>query len=108
MLGASLSGAIVTAFCGPISFLGVAVPHLCRGLLGTSDHRLLMPAVVLMGGVVALTAQIIAILPGRAGILPLNAVTSLIGAPVVVIVLLRTAATRTTRSGSDHSLSGGG
>ena len=99
MLGASLSGAIVTAFCGPISFLGVAVPHLCRGLLGTSDHRTLMPAVVMMGGIVALVAQIIAILPGRAGVLPLNAVTSLIGAPVVVTVLLRTSATRTTHLG---------
>jgi iron complex transport system permease protein len=89
IFGASLSGAMVTAFCGPISFLGVAVPHLCRGLLGTSDHRVLAPAVVLMGGIVALLAQIISVAPGRAGVLPLNAVTSLIGAPVVVVVLLR-------------------
>jgi iron complex transport system permease protein len=89
MLGASLLGAVVTAFCGPISFLGIAVPHLCRGLLGTSDHRVLVPAVVLLGGTVALTAQIVALLPGGAGVLPLNAVTSLLGAPVVVAVLLR-------------------
>jgi iron complex transport system permease protein len=61
----------------------------CRGLLGTSDHRVLVPAVVLMGGVVALVAQIVALLPGSAGVLPLNAVTSLIGAPVVVTILLR-------------------
>ena len=54
MLGASVLGAVVTAFCGPISFLGIAVPHLCRGLLGTSDHRVLVPAVVLMGSAVAL------------------------------------------------------
>jgi iron complex transport system permease protein len=89
MAGASLLAAIVTAFCGPISFLGIAVPHLCRGLLGTSDHRLLVPAVVMLGSAVALLAQIVALLPGSAGILPLNAVTSLIGAPVVVAVLVR-------------------
>jgi iron complex transport system permease protein len=89
MVGASVLGAVVTAFCGPISFLGIAVPHLCRGLLGTSDHRLLVPAVVLMGGAVALVAQIMSLLPGSAGVLPLNAVTSLMGAPIVVAVLLR-------------------
>ena len=89
MVGASVLGAVVTAFCGPISFLGIAVPHLCRGLLGTSDHRLLVPAVVLMGSAVALVAQIVSLLPGSAGVLPLNAVTSLMGAPIVVAVLLR-------------------
>jgi iron complex transport system permease protein len=89
MCGASLLGAVVTAFCGPISFLGIAVPHLCRGLLNTSDHRVLVPAVVLLGAAVALLAQIVALSPGSAGVLPLNAVTSLIGAPVVVAVLLR-------------------
>ncbi len=89
MLGASVLGAVVTAFCGPISFLGIAVPHLCRGLLGTSDHQVLVPAVVLMGSTVALVAQIVSLLPGSAGVLPLNAVTSLMGAPIVVAVLLR-------------------
>ena len=89
MFGASILGAVVTAFCGPIAFLGIAIPHLCRGLLGTSNHRVLVPAVVLMGGAVALVAQIVSLLPGSAGILPLNAVTSIIGAPVVVAVLLR-------------------
>jgi iron complex transport system permease protein len=89
MLGASMLGAVVTAFCGPISFLGIAVPHLCRGLFGTSDHRVLVPAVVLMGSALALVAQIMSLLPGTSGVLPLNAVTSLLGAPVVVAVLLR-------------------
>jgi iron complex transport system permease protein len=90
MIGASVLGAVVTAFCGPIAFLGVAVPHLCRGLLASSDHRTLVPAVVLMGAVVALVAQIVSLLPGSGGgVLPLNAVTSLMGAPVVVFVLLR-------------------
>lgn len=89
MVGASVLGAVVTAFCGPISFLGIAVPHLCRGLLGTSDHCVLVPAVVLMGSAVALLAQVLSLLPGSTGVLPLNAVTSLLGAPVVVMVLLR-------------------
>jgi iron complex transport system permease protein len=89
MIAASMLGGVVTAFCGPILFLGVAIPHLCRVLLSTSDHRALIPAVVLMGGIVALAAQIASLLPGDKGVLPLNAVTSLIGAPVVVAVLLR-------------------
>ncbi len=87
MCGASVLGALVTAFCGPISFLGIAIPHLCRGLLGTSDHRVLVPAAVVLGAAVALLAQIVSLLP--AGVLPLNAVTSLMGAPIVVVVLLR-------------------
>lgn len=89
MFGASVLGAVVTAFCGPISFLGIAVPHLCRGLLRTSDHRALVPAAGLLGAIVALTAQVLALLPGPSGVLPLNAVTSLIGAPIVVVVVLR-------------------
>lgn len=89
MLGASILGAVVTAFCGPIAFLGIAVPHLCRGLLGTSNHRVLVPAVVLLGGVLALVAQLASLMPGETGVLPVNAVTSIIGAPVVVAILLR-------------------
>lgn len=89
MVGASVLGAVVTAFCGPIAFLGIAVPHLCRGLLGTSNHRVLVPAVALLGGTVALAAQVVSLVPGNAGVLPLNAVTSILGAPVVVIILLR-------------------
>ena len=85
---AILAGA-VTAFCGPIGFIGIAVPHLCRSLLNTSDHRALVPAVVLMGGIVALAAAVIADVPGSDIVLPLNAVTSLIGAPVVIWVILR-------------------
>ena len=84
----SLAG-IVTAFCGPIGFLGVAVPHLCRSLFGTSDHRVLLPAVTLMGGILALGADLLAQLPGSQLTLPLNAVTALLGAPVVAWVILR-------------------
>jgi len=79
----------VTAFCGPIGFIGIAVPHLCRTILGTSEHRSLVPATVLMGGIVALVAAIVAEMPGSQIILPLNAVTSIIGAPVVIWVILR-------------------
>jgi iron complex transport system permease protein len=88
MVGASVLGAVVTAFCGPVSFLGIAVPHVCRSLLGTSDHRVLVPAVILLGAATALIAQVVSLLPDS-GVLPLNAVTSLMGAPVVVAVLLR-------------------
>jgi iron complex transport system permease protein len=89
VFGASVLGAVVTAFCGPISFLGIAVPHLCRGLLGTTDHRPLVPAAALLGGSVALAAQLVSFVPGPAGVLPLNAVTSLVGAPIVIAVLMR-------------------
>lgn len=85
---ASLAG-VVTAFCGPIGFLGIAVPHLCRSLFHTSDHRLLMPAVVVLGGILAVAADLLAQLPGSQLMLPLNAVTALLGAPVVTWVILR-------------------
>jgi iron complex transport system permease protein len=89
LLGASILAGVTTAFCGPIAFLGLAVPHLCRSFLNTSDHRLLMPAVTLLGATIALLADLIARLPGNQATLPLNAVTSLIGAPVVIWVILR-------------------
>lgn len=79
----------VTAFCGPITFVGVAVPHLARGVLQSSDHRLVFPATALLGSVVALGADLVSRVPGSEVVLPLNAVTALIGAPVVVYVLLR-------------------
>lgn len=88
LLTALLAGT-VTAFCGPIAFIGVAVPHLMRSLFSTSNHRLLLPAVALMGSIAALVADIVSSLPGSELVLPLNAVTALIGAPVVVWVILR-------------------
>lgn len=89
ILATALLAGAVTAFCGPIGFIGLAVPHLCRSLLHTSDHRLLVPGTILMGGLVALIAALIAEVPGQAVLLPLNAVTALIGAPVVMLVILR-------------------
>lgn len=79
--------AIVTAYCGPIIFLGLAVPHLCRSLFRTSDHRILMPASLLMGGAMALVCNLIARMPGFEGALPVNSVTALVGAPVIISVL---------------------
>ncbi|PTR30509.1 iron complex transport system permease protein [Rhodococcus sp. OK519] len=86
---AALLAGAVTAFCGPIAFLGIAVPHLARLALGTSDHRILLPGAVLMGAAVSLLCSVVAQLPGRDGVLPLNVVTALVGAPVVILVLLR-------------------
>ena len=79
--------AICTAFCGPISFLGLAVPHLARGLFRTADHRIIMPASLLTGALLALACNLIARIPGAEGALPVNSVTSLIGAPVVIWVI---------------------
>ncbi|MBQ8467896.1 MAG: iron ABC transporter permease [Prevotella sp.] len=81
--------AIVTAYCGPIMFIGLAVPHLCRGLWHTNDHRILMPATLLVGALLALFCNLVARLPGYEGALPVNSVTALIGAPVVATILFR-------------------
>jgi iron complex transport system permease protein len=89
VLCTGLLTAIITAFCGPIAFLGLAVPHLTKGLLRTSDHKALLPAVMLAGIVVALFSNLVARLPGFDGALPINAVTSIIGAPVVISVILK-------------------
>jgi iron complex transport system permease protein len=86
---ASVLAGAVTAFCGPIGFIGIAVPHLCRGLFRTADHRILIPRVVLAGATVAVIADLAAQVPGSDTVLPLNAVTSLFGAPVVIAVILR-------------------
>ncbi len=79
--------AMVTAYCGPIVFLGLAVPHLCRAIFVSSDHRILMPAVTLTGASLALLCNLIARMPGFEGALPINSVTALIGAPIVISVL---------------------
>lgn len=81
--------AVVTAYCGPILFIGLAVPHLCRGILQTGSHRLLVPACLLTGALLALFCNLVARLPGYEGVLPVNSVTALVGAPVVVSVLLK-------------------
>ena len=89
LLVTSMLAGVVTAFVGPIAFVGVAAPHLARPLVATSDHRILLPASALIGAVMALVADVVAQLPGQRGVLPLNAVTALLGVPVVIWVLTR-------------------
>jgi iron complex transport system permease protein len=85
----SILAGSVTAFCGPIGFIGIAVPHIVRIIFKTSDHKVLIPGTILMGGAVMLLSDIISQLPGSESVLPVNAVTSLIGIPVVIWVILR-------------------
>lgn len=81
--------AVTTAFCGPVAFIGLAVPHVARMLLHTDNHRQLIPATILTGAAVALLCSIICVLPGDNGIIPLNAVTPIMGAPVIIYVILK-------------------
>lgn len=80
--------AIVTAFCGPISFIGIAVPHISRLIIGSANHRHLIPVTLLTGGAIALICNILTIIPGSNTILPLNAITPLFGAPVILYVIM--------------------
>ncbi|MCB5906189.1 FecCD family ABC transporter permease [Streptomyces pinistramenti] len=89
LLGTSLLAGSVTAFCGPVAFLGLAVPHLTRLALGTSDHRVLVPGAMIGGACLALTCALISQPPGTEVTFPINAVTSLFGAPLVIVLLLR-------------------
>ena len=81
--------AITTAFCGPVAFIGLAVPHIARLLLTTDNHRVLLPATILCGAVVALVCNLICFLPGESGVIPLNAVTPIMGAPVIIYVIAK-------------------
>ena len=84
-----LLSAVTTAFCGPVAFIGLAVPHIVRLFIVTDNHRILMPATILMGAIVGLTCNIVCFLPGESGVIPLNAVTPLIGAPVIIYVIVK-------------------
>ena len=81
--------AVVTAYCGPISFVGLAVPHVARLLLRTGNHRVLLPTTIILGGATTLLCNIICQLPGESGLVPLGAVTPLLGAPVILYVVLK-------------------
>jgi len=89
ILTTSILAGVVTGFCGPIAFVGIAVPHLARTLLGTSDHRVLIPATLVLGAGIMLACDIIAQLPGSQISLPINAITALFGSPVVVWVIIK-------------------
>lgn len=81
--------AVVTAFCGPIAFIGLATPHIVRLLIRTDNHRQLLPLTMLMGSAIALLCNALCVLPAGGGIIPLNAVTPLFGAPVIIYVLVK-------------------
>lgn len=89
LLLTGLLTAVVTAYCGPIAFIGLAVPHIARLLTVTDDMRRLLPITMLTGAVVTMACHLLCFVPGEAGILPLNAVTPLIGAPVIIYVIIR-------------------
>jgi iron complex transport system permease protein len=89
IVSTSLLAGGVTAFCGPIGFVGVAVPHLTRSLLNTNEHRILIPATLLMGAILMLACDIVAQVPGSSTTLPISAVTSMVGSPVVIWVIVK-------------------
>lgn len=95
IVSASLLTGGVTAFCGPIAFVGLAVPHLTKLLIKTSNHRVLIPHVIMGGAILMLLCDILTQLPGESSILPLNAITALFGAPVVIWVVMRSKIIRT-------------
>lgn len=81
--------AVTTAFCGPVTFIGLAVPHIARLIFNTDNHRLLLPATMLCGSAIALLCNLICYLPGEKGVIPLGAVTPLMGAPVIIYVIIK-------------------
>lgn len=85
---AGLLTAITCAYCGPIAFIGLAVPHMSRLLLGTSNHKSLLPTTILIGAAIALICNLFSVIPGSTGILPLNAITPIFGAPVIIYVII--------------------
>lgn len=87
--GTSILAGTITAFCGPIGFIGIAVPHVARIIFRTSDHNVLIPGTMLAGGIIMLISDIISQMPGSDNILPVNSITALIGIPVVIWVILR-------------------
>ena len=81
--------AVTTAYCGPVMFIGLAVPHIAQLLFRLADHRILMPGTALTGAVIALLCNAVCFLPGEAGVIPLNAVTPVMGAPVIIYIIAR-------------------
>lgn len=88
LLCTGLLTAIVTSYCGPVSFLGLAVPHMARLAIGSSNHNVLLPVTVLMGAATALLCNLLCSLPWQGGVIPLNAVTPVFGAPVIIYVIV--------------------
>jgi len=88
-ISTSILAGTVTAFCGPIGFIGIAVPHIARLMWKTADHKILIPGVMIIGAIILLLSDMISQLPGSDKVLPINSVTALIGIPVVVWIVLR-------------------
>ena len=89
IIATALLAGTITAFCGPIAFIGIAIPHITRLIFNTSNHKILFPMVVLCGAILMLICDIIAQIPGREYTLPINAVTSVFGAPLVIWLVIR-------------------
>ena len=89
ILSAAILTGSVTAFCGPIGFVGLAVPHLTKLIIKTHNHRILLPGVIITGAILMLFCDIVAQLPGSNYVLPINAITALLGAPVVIWIVMR-------------------
>lgn len=88
LISTGILTAVTTAFCGPVSFIGLAVPHIARLLINSEDHRVLLPATLMSGATIAMLCNIISVLPQQM-IIPLNAVTPLFGAPVIIYIILK-------------------
>jgi len=99
ILATSLLAGTITSFCGPIAFVGIAIPHLARILINSSNHQILVPAVCLLGAAVMLVCDTIAQIPGSQFTLPINAITSLFGAPVVIWIILKKRDVRSSFAG---------
>ena len=89
IIATALLAGTITAFCGPIAFIGIAIPHITRLIFNTSNHKILFPMVVLCGAILMLICDIIAQIPGREYTLPINAVTSVFGAPLVIWLVVK-------------------
>ncbi|OFX86390.1 MAG: iron ABC transporter [Bacteroidetes bacterium GWF2_33_16] len=88
-ISTSLLAGTITAFCGPIGFIGIAVPHLARLVFKTANHSILLPGSMIIGGIVLLLSDIISQLPGKESSLPINSITALVGIPIVIWIIIR-------------------
>ena len=88
LIATGLLTAVTTAFCGPITFIGLSVPHISRLLFKTSNHKFLIPATIIIGSNIALLCNILSNIPGYSSIIPINAITPIIGAPIIIYVIM--------------------
>jgi iron complex transport system permease protein len=89
IIATAILAGTITAFCGPVAFIGIAIPHITRMIFNTANHKILFPMVILCGAILMLICDVIAQIPGREYTLPINAVTSVFGAPLVIWLVVR-------------------